>query len=158
MALSLATGSAQGSNCATQTPLYPTTGSYLVSKDEPGETIYTNVVGAIDQVNSIRIAANTVANVFKGVPLEPAAGQRTDGLSALVQVRETWKIDDAADTLAPLYFPASAHMVLTVPTDALVTPAVLSSLILRLFGAPFRNGTDSLATAITSLLHGITRF
>lgn len=158
MAVTLATGTAQGSNCATQTPLYPTTGSYAFSKDDPGESIYTNIAGALDQPNSIRTGAKVVPDIFKGVPLIPAAGQRTDGLSLVVQVRETWKLDDAADTVAPLYVPASAHMVLQIPTDALVTPTVVGALMLRLFGAPFRNGTDTIAQAITSLVHGITRF
>lgn len=158
MALSLATGSAQGSNCATQTPLYPTTGSYAFAQDDPGEAIYANVAGALDQPNKILFKASAIPDMFKSVPLTPAVGQRVDGLSLLVQVQETWKIDDAADAVAPIYFPVSAHTVLRIPTDALVTPAVVASMLLRLWGAPFRNGTDTLATAITSLVHGITRF
>lgn len=158
MALSLATGSAQTSNCATQTPLYPATGSYVFSKDDPGEAVYTNVAAALDQPNSIRFAVAPISNVFNNVALNPISGQGVAGLSMLCQVNEVWKVDDAADSLAPLLYPASAHMVIKVPTDALVTPAVVSGLIMRLFGAPFRNGTDSMATAITSFLHGVARF
>jgi len=158
MALSLATGSAQSSNCSTQTPLYPATGSYAFAKDDPGEAIMSNTAGALDQPNTVRYAVSNVADVFKNASLSPSAGQRVDGLSILVQVNEVWKIDDAADSLAPIYFPASAHMVLKVPNDALVTSSVLSSLVLRLVGAPFRNGTDTLAVAYNPLLHSICRF
>jgi len=158
MAITLATGSAQGSNCATQTPLYPTTGSYAFSKDDPGEAIYSNIAGTIDQPNSIRYGFESVADMFKGTPFSPAEGQVAQGLSMLVQVNELWKFDDAADTLAPLYVPVSARMVLKVPQDALVTSAVVSALSMRLLGAIFRNGTDSYATAVNGLLHGITRF
>lgn len=158
MAITLATGSAQGSNCASQVPLYPTTGSYVVSKDEPGEAILTNVAGALDQPNSIRFGVSAISDIFRNTPLSPAPGQSVAGVSMLAQVNEVWKLDDAADSLSPLYVPASAHLVVKVASDALVTPTVVANLMLRLFGAPFRNGTDSLATAITSWLHGVARF
>lgn len=158
MALSLVTGSAQTANCATTVPLYPATVSFAFAKDDPGEAVYQNVDAALDQPNSIRYAVTTVSNLFKGTPLTPTSGQRVDGLSMLVQVMETWKIDDAADALAPYYFPVSAHMVLKVPNDALVTSAVVGPLVRRLLGAVYRNGTDSIDAAINPLLHGIVRF
>jgi len=85
MALSLATGTGQASNCAAQTPLYPTTASYVVDKDEPGESTLKNVVGTIDQPNVIRFAVSSVTDLFKGTGVLPISGQSTEGLSILIR-------------------------------------------------------------------------
>jgi len=138
--------------------LYPNAGSWNVSKNVPGEVIYVSNAAALDQPNSIRFAVSAVPDMFKGKTLVPTAGQRTDGVSILTQVREIWKIDDAADSLASTYFPISGHMVLQVPNDALVTSTVLGELVKRLVGAPYRNGTDAIAAAYNNLLHGILSY
>lgn len=158
MALSLVVGSAQGSNCATLTPLYPTTGSYSFVKDDPGDAVMKNVAGTLDQPNSIEFGVQEISNIFSNVSLKPASGQDTRGISILVKCMETWKIDDAADSLAPIYYPATFHTVIRVPLHALVTPAVVAAGLTRLYGAPFRNGTDGLAAAITPLVNGVARF
>lgn len=160
MALSLVTGSSQDNSCDTLTPLYPDlTDDYLWEKEEPGEAILRAVAGTIDQPNRIRFATASIANLFTGqTAVTPSAGQSTAGISILTQVQEVWKIYDAADAdVAPLFFPVSAHMVIKVPTNGLVTSSVLENLVLRLIGAPFRNGTDSLGDAMNPLLFGITK-
>jgi len=48
--------------------------------------------------------------------------------------------------------------VIKLPVDALVTPAVIAALYLRLMGAPFRSGAATLADSLTPLLHGVARF
>jgi len=158
MAITLTTGTGQTANCPTPTPLYPAAGSWSYSKDDPGEAIYTNINATLDQPNSIRFAASPIANMFANSPLSASAGQRVDGLSLLAQVNEVWKFDDAADSLAPYYFPVSAHLVLKLPSDALVTSTVAAALLLRLVGSWNRNGTDALAAAINPWLHGICKF
>lgn len=160
MALSLVTGSAQDNNCATLTPKYPDlTSDYLWEKEEPGEAILRAVVGSMDQPNRIRYATSSIPNLFAGQSAVAAvAGQSTIGTSILIQVQEAWKIYDAADAnVAPHFFPVSAHMVLKVPVTELVGSTALSGLVLRLLGATFRNGTDTLAEALNPLLYGITK-
>lgn len=157
MAITLATGTAQALATPTHQPLAPNVGSFKYSKDDPGESILMNVAGALDQPNSIRYGVTRIADVFKGSPAAPVAGQRVDGNSFLVQLAETWKVYDGADTsVQPYYLPVSAHMVLKLPVDALVTGALVETLLLRLLGAIQRNATDDLDVALTPLLHGIT--
>jgi len=158
MALTLATGSAQGTNCANLVPLYPTTGSYAFEKDDPGDAVMKNVAGSLDQPNRIRFAYQEIPNIFSNVPYNPAPGQDTSGISILIKVEELWKVDDASDSVAALLLPAAVHTVIRLPRHALVTPTVAADLYRRGVGAPFRNGTDTLSVAITSLVNGVTRF
>lgn len=157
MAITLATGTAQALATPTHTPLAPDVGDFAYSKDDPGESILTNVAAPLDQPNSIRYAVTRVADMFKGTPVTAQAGQRTDGNSYLIQLNEVWKEYDSADSsVVPYYHPISAHIVLKLPTNALVTGAVVETLLLRLLGAIQRNATDDLDVALEPLLHGIT--
>lgn len=159
MAIQLVTGTGSTLSIPTQVGKAPAVApAFAYSKDEPGESVYTNVNASLDQPNSLRFAASPVADMFKNTGLTPGSGQRKDGLSYLWQVNEVWKVNDGADTsVVPYYLPISAHVVLKFGYDALVTAAVLRDLVLRLLGAPCRNGTDAFDVALGPVLHGITR-
>lgn len=158
MAITLATGTGQALSVPTLTPKAPSLATYAYSKDVPGEAIYTNVVGALDQPNSLRHGVTSVADVFRNTPVTANADQRRDGLSLLTQVNEVWKVYDNADnSVLPYYLPVSAHVVLKLPTDANITAAIVRDLMLRLIGSPCRNGTDAYDVAIGPWVHGITR-
>lgn len=157
MAITLATGTAQALATPTHQPLAPDAGAFAYSKDDPGESVLMNIEAALDQPNSIRYAVSKVADVFKGTPATPNQGQRVDGNSHLVQLNEVWKAYDDADTsVVAEYLPVSAHLVLKLPTHALITGALVETLLLRLLGAVQRNATDDLDVALAPLLHGIT--
>lgn len=157
MAITLATGTAQALAMPTHTPLAPNVGSFSYSKDDPGESILTNIATALDQPNTIRYSVSSVADVFKNAPIAPLGDQRRDGSSLLVQLQEAWKVYDGADTsVQPYYLPVSAHFVLKIPTDALITGAVVQDLLLRLLGACGRAAAMDLDDSINPLLHGIT--
>lgn len=161
MAVSLTTGTAQTDNGAAPVPLYLDVPSddYIEKSDRPGETIYTNANALLDQPNTVRFSVADVANVFTGndqISSQNAGGVPTGGLSILYQVNECWKFDDAADEVAPLYYPASVHTVVRVPKHALVTSAVASSLVLRGLGAILRDADDTPAIGLARLLQGVT--
>lgn len=158
MALALSTGTAQTSAGASLTPLYRPAASYVCSRDVPGEALFVNSAGALDQPNTVRFAVQTISDLFKGSDLTPSEYQTRSGLSMLAQVAEVWKVDDAADALASLYYPASAHIVVKVPNDALVTSTVVADLVRRLLGAVLLDNDDTLAQGWNNLLHSITRF
>lgn len=159
MALALTTGTAQITTGASLTPLILPTASYLVSKDAVGEAVLTNTAGSLDQPNRARFSCQTIADIFKNqTDCKPVTGQQVAGLSMLMQLTETWKVDDAGDTLAPIYYPASAHIVLKVPQDALVTSTVIMDFVRRLIGAPLRLVGDTLSTGWNNPLHGIVKF
>lgn len=158
MAIALSTGSGSTTNVtAAQTLLMPTVGSFKLLSNSPNEAVYVNVAGALDQPNKVRHAVQTVPDMFKGLDIEPDAGQRTDGLSILSQIIETWKVEDAANTaFNPYYLPVSAHMVIKLPIDALITSNVLGSLFLRLAGSIWGAPGQTLAQAWDPLLRGAT--
>lgn len=158
MALSLATGSAQTTAGASLTPFYLPIASYPVSERKVGETNYKNTSGTIDMPNTIRLASSIVPNMFSKTAVTPADGQELRGVSMLAQVLETWTVNDAADELPTLYYPASAHLVVKVPSDALVTSTVVADLVRRLLGVVLRDNDDTLATMWNNMLHGITEF
>lgn len=159
MAIAMATGTGQAiASTVDFVPTQPTLASYAYSKDEPGEAVYSNIAGALDQPNTIRYAVASIADVFKNSPVAPITDQPVDGLSILVQVNEVWKVADSANTsFVPYYLPVSAHMVLKVPTDEYVTAAAVVSLVARLAGAPMRAAGDNMSVALGQLLHGVTR-
>lgn len=157
MAVALTTGTGQATNVPTQTPVMPDDGDYRLKTNGPNESLYVNTAGTLDQPNAVRHSVQEVADVFKSSGVKPDSGQGTEGLSLLTQVTETWKVADAADaTVDPYYLPASAHLVVKVPKDVMVTPTIVAGLILRLFGALWADSTDTLSEAVEPVLHGVT--
>jgi hypothetical protein len=155
MSLSLTIGTGQTSESTLdRTPAYPAVGDWIHSKDDPGESILVYAAGDLTQPNSIRHAVSSVADVFKGTGVAPIAGQRTEGLSILTQVIETWKV--SGDGITPYYLPVSAHYVLKIPVDGLVTGTVAAALLDRLIGASARSGADAVDVGLSQLLHGVT--
>lgn len=144
MAITLATGSGLLTTVPTQTPLMPTVGAFRLRQSTPTEAVYVNTSGAMDQPNTVRHAVQTIADVFKNTNVLPDSGQRISGLSILSQVTETWKVSDDANTaFSPYYLPVSAHFVLKVPDDALVTSAVLQAFARRMMGSIWANASHT---------------
>lgn len=157
MAVTLATGTGSATAVPAQTPLMPTLASFRLQSQTAQETVYVNSVGALDQPNKVRHAVAEVADVFKNTGVAPDTGQATQGLSILTQVTETWKVDDPANTsFASYYLPVSAHMVMKVPNDALITSTVLAAFYLRAVGSIWGAADDTLVEALEPLLHGVT--
>lgn len=158
MAIVLATGTQQTVSATALNPLAPVVASYLAQKDDPGETIYSNIVTALDQPNKLRFSVSPVADVFKNAEATALAGQRVDGLNILCQVTEVWKVYDGADnSVIPYYLPVSAHQVLKIPIDANVTDAAVAALMARLTGATLHGTVLTLTGGIGPLMHGVTR-
>lgn len=158
MAVALTTGSSQNVNVPTQTPVMPATDAYCLVAAQPTEAMYANGAGALDQPNKIRIAIQDIPDIFKNSGVTPDSGQRTSGVSILAQVIETWKVDDAANTSFDSYYlPASAHLVLKLPKDAMVTSSVAAAFVLRMLGALWGASADTLAQALAPLMQGATR-
>jgi hypothetical protein len=134
----------------------PAVGSLGQTSDVPGEAVYRNVTGTLDQPNTLRFGYSVIKDIYQNSPIDAAAGQRRDGISLLTQLNEVWVVDDAADSAAALYLPASAHMIVKLPIDALVTSGVVGAFIRRLHGAYFTAADSTSAEAIAPLLVGVT--
>lgn len=157
MAIALSTGTGQSTNVtAAQTLLMPAVGNYRLLSQKPDEAVFVYASGALDQPNKLRHAVQKVSNAFANTGVAPDSGQRTEGLSLLSQVIETWKVEDAANTaFNPYYLPVSGHMVLKFPQDALITSTVLEAFMRRVFGSIFASAAATLAQAIDPMLHEV---
>lgn len=156
MSITVETGTGQGvSSATTLTPLAPTAGSYGLAVDDPGKTVLQNVVGGLDQPNKLIYSVTSIADAFKQTDASPASGQRIDGLSALAQVTETWKVTDTV-TGEIKYLPVSCHVVVKVPIDAEITGARVAALLARCVGSLDRDTAGGLDDAFDSILHGVT--
>lgn len=159
MSLTLVSATGQTTSAPTRTPKIPDSGLFVFKSDEAGESVMENTSAPITQPNAVRYAVGVVSDVFKNTPANPASGQRKDGKSILIQINETWKLYDPANTaLAPIYLPVQAHMVLRFPVDESITSTELAALVDRLVGAATRDDEQTLASALDPLLHGITKF
>lgn len=159
MALALTTGSFQTVSGPTRVPLTPAAASVGYSIDEPGKAVLTNVDASLVQPNSIRLEVADVTNIFSRSSITPLSGQRTDGVSILVEVNEVWCVADAADTsVTPYYMPVKAHMVLRLPNDTFCDDDAVASLIQRLEGALQRSAVQTLAEGVNYPLHRVCRY
>lgn len=158
MALAIGYGTGQTGSAATAvTPKVLNVLNWRYLSEEPGESVYVNTAGALDQPNSIRHGYSVVRDVFKNSPVDPIEGQRVDGISILCQVNEVWKVyDDASTSVTPLLLPASAHFVLKLPINALVTSTSAVGILNRLMGSFYRSVDTAQADAFAPLLKGVT--
>jgi hypothetical protein len=157
MAVTMATGTAQLTAGAAIYPIY-VPADYVAISDKPGETILTNTLAGRDQPNTLRFGVQAVADIFKGTTCPVQPGQLKTGVSIVCQVAERWCFDDAADTMAAMWAPASCHFVMKVPDDPRVTPTLMRGFLERNLGMLMRNGSDSPTTGFTKLFHGITKW
>lgn len=156
MSITLATGTMQTVLAATPRVIEAPAGSKgAYSVDDPGNAVVTNVVGALDQPNTIRYSVNAVADVFKQSPVNPSPGQNPAGVNILIQVNEVWKVTDT--DLGERYLPVSGHLVLKLPTDSAITATAVAELIDRVVGATVRGEAGTLETGVDFLMHGVTR-
>jgi len=129
---------------------------YVLRTDNPGETVYQNVLCNIDQPNYVKFSAAAVPDMFKNIALSPIEGQAgIQGLNYLVQVAETWAMRDGIATPSA-YLPVSAHIVLKLPQHVAVDATAVAGLVCRLLGALCGTNQD-LPSGLGSILHGITR-
>jgi len=127
---------------------------FKVKKDSPEEVILTNLTCPVIYPEKIRFSVSDVNNVYTGSSIEPSLFAPTKrGISVLCQVVETWKVTDTVDPSYEVALPVSAHLVLKVPNNEMVTPAAVQTLIGRLISGLFETGkTDS--TRLSALLRG----
>jgi len=141
-------------------PRHPVAGSWRYTAEQPGEAILGCVDDSRDMPTSIRYGITPITDIFKGTSLSPVQDQVKTGTSVLVQVTQSWKVTDGAVNDPALYYlPVSAHLVLRLPTDALVTEARVALLLGELIGSMGCTIADGEAfeDAIRPLLHGVVQ-
>lgn len=127
---------------------------FKVKSDEPGEAIVTNLTSPLVYPERFRFSVSDVSNVYAGSSIEPSLYAPTKrGTSLLVQLTEIWKITDSVDSSLEMALPVSAHIVIKVPNNDLVSPALVEGLVGRLISGLYETGSEQ-TTRISAMLRG----
>lgn len=127
---------------------------FKIKSDKPDEVWLTNLTSPVIYPERYRISVSDVKNIYSGSSIEPSlhAPTRT-GTSLLVQLTEIQKVTDTEDTSYEVALPFSAHIVIKVPNNELVTPAVIETFVGRLISGLYETG-DTGTTRLAAMLRG----
>lgn len=122
---------------------------YRVKTDSTKEVILTNITSPLDQPETIRFGYTEVANIYSnsGLNSDQIIGSKK-GINLLTQINTTLKVTDDSSGAHLGYLPISAHLVLKVPQSGYVDQGVITSVVNRLIGTLFSNGTSNVMALI----------
>lgn len=127
---------------------------WRVKSEQPEEVILTNLTSPTSYPERIRIGASEVADVYKGSGVEPGLYSPTRrGTSILCQLTEVWKVTDTVDSTYEVALPVTGHIVLKVPNNEQITPAMINTFLGRLVSGLFETGSET-TTRLASILRG----
>lgn len=128
---------------------------FRVKKDEPEEAIITNLTSPINQPERLRIAHSDVADVYRNSGIDPTLYYPSRrGTQILVQLTDVFKVTDTEDASYEAHLPISAHLVIKVPNNELMTPEVITAEIERLVAGLYETTGDVTESRIKSVLRG----
>jgi hypothetical protein len=115
---------------------------FRVKTNNPGkEVVLTNITSPVDRPENVRLAYQDIANIYSGTGIEPSVlSPSKKGVSILAQVTEVLSITDTTDASYRVDKPASAHLVLKLAQDEMITPTVVEKLIGRLLSSLYDSG------------------
>lgn len=128
---------------------------YRVVQDEPNEVIITNLTSPIDQPERIRWACSEVKDIYRNSGIDPTLYYPTRrGTQILAQITDIFSItdNDVPDYLALL--PISAHLVIRVPNNDLISEAVVTAETSRMIATLYETAGTTVLPRVRSLLRG----
>lgn len=103
--------------------------------DKPGEIILTNLSSPVDRPEKLRTAYEVKKDVYKGSGVNPAyMPPSLEGLNLLIQETVVLSLKDSVDPAFRIDLPVGIHLVLKMPTNEYITPAIAQELIGRTLG------------------------
>jgi len=127
---------------------------WKVKEQEPTEAIVTNLTSPLSFPEKMRFCSSEVADVYKGAGIDPSLyAPSRRGVSILSQVTEVWTVNDSTDATYQVALPVSAHLVIKVPNNENITPAMVQTLVGRLISGLFETGKTE-TTRLAALLRG----
>jgi hypothetical protein len=115
---------------------------FSVKTESAGEIVLVNTTTPYDQNEKVRFGFSEISDVYKNsdLGLDQQSSSKA-GVNILVQITENVKVVDSTISGAVAYLPLSAHLVLKVPKSAYIDDATISTLLKRLIGTLYKNGT-----------------
>lgn len=115
-----------------------------------------NKTSPIDQLETIRVQATDIPDVYKGTTIDPAVyAPSRKGLSLVCQVNDILRVTDTVDASFMADLPISCHIVMKVPSSSFITAAQVETVLTRAISL-FYNSNSVLTDRIGSLLRGST--
>lgn len=128
--------------------------SYRVAVDKAGEAVLTCITAPLDAGSDFVMKSSTIPNIYKNsgsIPVGLRDGSTT-GVKLLCQKNEIWTVTDDSDSTYRVNVPVSAHLVLTIPNNALITESDVTSLINRCIGGLYEVNGSSSESRLSALL------
>jgi hypothetical protein len=113
-----------------------------------------NKTSPLDQLETIRVQASEIPDVYKGSTIDPSAyaGSRK-GLSVVAQVNDVLRVTDTVDAAYLVDLPISCHMVIKVPQSSMITADQVMAVAGRCLAALF-DSNQLTSGRISNLLRG----
>lgn len=128
---------------------------FRVMRDEPTEAIITNITSPLDQPERIRWAHQNVTDVYRNTGIDPTLYYGTrKGTQVLFQLTDVFSVTDPDDPQYLALLPISAHLVLKVPNNDLLSEEVLMTEISRLLGSLYETSAAGTAPRLRAVLRG----
>lgn len=127
---------------------------WKVKQNEPNEIVLTNLTSPITYPERFRVGTSEVSDVYKGSGIDAGLYAPTRrGVSVLCQLTEVWKVADSVDATYEVALPITGHIVLKVPSNESITPAMIESFLGRLVSGLYETGSKT-TTRLASILRG----
>lgn len=127
---------------------------FVVTEDSANKIVAANKTSPVDQLETFRVQSAKIADVYKGTPISPSAfAPSREGISIVAQVNDVLRVTESTDPSYQVDLPISAHVVVKVPLNALVTADHVQSVIGRALSL-FYNSNDATTGRIGNLLRG----
>lgn len=127
---------------------------FAEKEETSGSLILTNITAPLDREETIRYARNEVKNVYSNTSIDPKVqSPNRKGVQLLVQIHDTATVTDSDDPTYRVDLPIQTHVVIKVPSDALISGNVVQTHLGRVVSALFDTGSTA-TSRIEKLLRG----
>lgn len=127
---------------------------FKVKQESVDTAILVNLTSPLAFPETFRFKCQEVANVYTGSGIDPSYYAVTKkGVSLVAQLNEVWTITDTTDTSYQVALPVQAHIVLKIPNNENITPAMVETLLARVVSGLYETGSEA-TTRLQAMLRG----
>lgn len=130
---------------------------FRIDSDKKGQTDIVNITSPLGCEETWRFASTSVKDIYAGT--KAARDMRypsSRGVALLCQVNDIWTAVNGDDPKDIVALPVSAHLVVKVPANPLVSASDVKDLIGRMLGGLFETGSSG-TDRIEALLRQSTK-
>lgn len=127
---------------------------FIATEKSDMKFVAANKTSPMDQLETIRVQASEISDVYKGTVIDPSAyaGSRK-GLSIVAQVNNVLRVTESTVPTYQVDLPISCHMVLKVPQNSNITADNVMTVVGRCLAALF-DSNQVTSGRIANLLRG----